>query len=113
MAKEKWRICRQDKTYFISSWGRVFNRLTGKFLTLSVSQPKKGHVKYYKFNRHYVHRAVLETFRAKDCREGGLKIIFKDHNRLNPRLDNLDLVTPEEATRHNNSARAHPVARNY
>jgi hypothetical protein len=90
--------------YEISNLGSVRNILTGKLLAPNIHPSGYKLVKIttttYKERKHYrIHRLVATTFLSMDI-DSPLFVNHIDGNKSNNRLDNLEVVTPSENTRH-------------
>ena len=87
--------------YEVSNLGRVRSLKFNKFRILKPFKTKKGYLhvdlcedgKRKEFN---IHRLVWETFNGKI--PDGMQVNHIDENKLNNRLDNLNLMTPKENT---------------
>jgi len=83
--------------YLISTWGRVFNTRTGKYVRQEVHD--KGYLRVDLFNgagrKHCkVHRLVAEAFIPNP--DGKQQINHIDGNNQNNSISNLEWVTNEE-----------------
>lgn len=98
--KEEWRdIVGFEGKYRVSSHGRVWSNRKKKYLTSGVNSRGYAHVCLAVAGKKYwrrVHRLVLEAF-SEDFSEG-LQVNHKDENKLNNRLDNLEMCTGQYNT---------------
>lgn len=79
--------------YAVSNHGRVF----GPRGEMSPYPDRDGYLRFRAGSRggqHYVHRLVAAAFLGP-CPEG-YEVAHKDHDRANPRLDNLEYLTHAE-----------------
>lgn len=94
---EEWRPYEKIPRYLVSTEGRVKNSKTGRILKSSIDT--KG---YEKISLHEngksitrkVSRMVAETF--IECNEDGLDVTFKDGDRSNTCVDNLEWKSRKE-----------------
>lgn len=87
--------------YQITSWGRVFNRKTGKFVLQEINA--KGYLRVDLYNeqgkKHMkVHRLVAQAF--LDNPDGKPQVNHKDGNKQNNSITNLEWVTNKENCEH-------------
>lgn len=103
---EEWRdIIDYEGFYQVSNYGRVrsLDRVINKHFYKGriLKQVSNGQYLYIKlsknsiWSRFSVHRLVAIMFLGFDT-SSGLEINHIDHNKLNNRLDNLEIVTHEE-----------------
>lgn len=119
MQKEKWAIHSRYPDYKISSWGRVINLNTKKFLKGSIHKSRNNFYVRFKLmnifsctNRIMGHKLVLETFNKKfnkiihEKSYLEYQVDHKDANTLNNNLNNLEYVTQSEnmIRRHRNNS---------
>lgn len=106
MAEEVWRTADAWTNYEVSDLGRV-RRRTPSHAThvgrLLKPYPNRGYpaVSIWRDGKRYqpsVHSMVATAFLGP--RPEGQQINHKDGDTLNPRLDNLEYVTPSENTQH-------------
>lgn len=95
-ANEKWKRFPNDKTLMISSYGRVFNRLTRKFITGTIQRTSNRQL--IRFPQGYLHRMVIATFHGPigDTE----RIIFQNYNTFDCSTYNLKVVSLQEAKNH-------------
>ena len=94
---EKWRdVVGFEGKYRVISHGRVWSNRRKKYLTpFLVGGGYIQVILQVGGEKHtwYVHRLVMKAF-SKDFSEG-LQINHRDENKLNNRLDNLEMCTPQ------------------
>lgn len=95
---EWWKpVVGYEGLYEVSSQGRV-RRIGGKVLKpatkryVTVNLCRDG-----KYKTRYVHQLVIDAFRSG---RQGLEVNHKDENKLNPALDNLEVLTHAGNARH-------------
>ena len=106
--RERWEIVRSYCNYAISDKGRVRNLNTGRLLKPQTSERGGNYlfVNLYangKRRNVNIHILVASAFLVKPGSCGRISTIWlvdhNDGNRQNPRLDNLEYVTPKENAR--------------
>lgn len=106
--------------YLISTYGRVFDRVVGRFIKPQYNNSKltdgtlapyyRVELNYYKSWNEiakgvvFVHRAVALMFNYIENSEfprlSDLEVNHKNSNRLDPRLSNLEIITKSENLKH-------------
>ena len=95
---EYWKhIKNYEKSYMVSSHGRVKSLLSNKMLKIATTNRGRGRVGFLGKNFE-VHRLVAEQFLPKPL--GKVEVNHKDGNPLNNNMDNLEWCTREENMRH-------------
>jgi hypothetical protein len=106
--RERWGIVQSHRNYAISDKGRVRNLNTGRLLKPQMAKRGGNYlfVNLYangKRRNINVHILVASAFLVKPESGGYIATTWlvdhKDGNRQNPRLDNLEYVTPKENAR--------------
>lgn len=97
--RERWKIIYPYDNYAISSFGRVINLNTGKYLKPQTSERGGGYVfiNLYKDKKRKnvnIHILVAQYF-IGPC-PVGCEVHHKDGIRTNPHVDNLEYLTIEE-----------------
>lgn len=103
---EEWKpiiIDNIKNDYLISTFGRVYNSLTNKFLSPCENHNGYLHVGLYTYDgkrvTRRIHRLVMLTFcYFPGCEK--LQVNHKDTNKHNNHITNLEWATPLENTRH-------------
>lgn len=92
--KEIWKPIRNYNNYEVSNLGNVRNK--EKILKLSLSTSgyyKIGLWKNGKMKNKYIHRIIIENFYNVLPKDKKTVIDHIDNNKLNNRIDNLQIVT--------------------
>lgn len=97
MSLERFIKIKDYEDYEVSTWGRVFNTRTGKYVRQEVHD--KGYMRVDLYNgagrKHCkVHRLVAEAFIPNP--DGKQQINHIDGNNQNNSISNLEWVTNEE-----------------
>ena len=95
--EEIWKNVKEYDNYQISNFGNVRNKIRMKEVIPFVSKQGYKRVNLWKNNKSKkfsVHRLVWETFNG--IVPDGLQVNHIDENKLNNRLDNLNLMTHTE-----------------
>ncbi len=109
--REEWRTVVTDSNYEVSSFGRVRRKATSprrkagkpspRFLATNLTALGYTRVSLGQGSRRrafHVHRLVADAFLGP--RPEGTEVNHIDCNTQNPRLDNLEYVTPSENMQH-------------
>lgn len=100
MSKEKWKKCKSEKDYLISSWGRVFSLKTGKKLRPYLHKSRCNY--YFRIElggkKYFVHRLVADAFLKNDNNKP--QVDHNDRNTLNNNVKNLSWITEKENKQH-------------
>lgn len=111
MSLEIYRDIEGYEDYQVTSWGRVFNRKTGKFVNQEVHD--KGYLRVDLYNDHgrkhfKVHRLVAMAFVPNP--EDKPQVNHIDGNNQNNSFTNLEWVTDAENKEHASNLRGYPGA---
>lgn len=97
MEKEVWTICKENENYMVSSYGRVYSKISKKFL--KQSQTDRGYLYVELQSKKYkVHRLVLNNFLWNIFEKATIN--HKDRDKKNNFLSNLEYMTQEENNKH-------------
>jgi len=104
MKTEKWKVIDVNNDYDVSNYGNVRSRKTGKLKTLKGTIKRRGYVivELYRDGKskdYKVHQLV--TFAFLNHTINNSKKLVIDHinnNKIDNRLDNLQLITNRENT---------------
>lgn len=88
---EKWALIKNHETYSISTHGRVKNTITNKLLKLTKDRGKHVRVKLGTSTTIYVSNEMAKRFLKNHYNDR--KIIFKDGNRDNLLISNIEWFT--------------------
>lgn len=95
--KEEWRdVVGFEGKYRVSSHGRVWSNKRKKYLALWVNKYGYAQINLKVGGKSYqrsVHRLVMEAF--SEAFSEDLLVNHKDENKLNNRLDNLEMCTSQ------------------
>ena len=106
MQKEKWRRCKLNKYYLISSWGRVFGLKSKVLISPELLQSRCDtylRISLYRIGwtqptRIMLHHLVAMHFK-KDYYEG-CQVNHDDLNTLNCNANNLTVMNQSENVKH-------------
>lgn len=97
----------QSSKYFISTFGRVKNITSGKFLKLQDSGYLHIRINHGgKMRNIRIHKAVAETFVRKPSGWKKMVVNHKDSNKQNNHASNLEFITQAENVKHSINYRA-------
>lgn len=109
MASEKWKRCKEDNQFLISSWGRIFSLKTKQFIKPYVHNSRVN--KYLRVSlgtkKYMVHVLVAMNFKRREYEQllidfpnEKITVGHDDRNTLNPNLNNLTWETDSQNKEH-------------
>ena len=103
MSKEQWRDVKGfEGLYKISSYGNIYSYTLEKLMKKQVNPTGYEQVLLYRDGKPFlkrIHRIVMENFSEEEF-DHEMPVNHIDGNKLNNKVENLEMTTPKRNTRH-------------